>query len=59
VTCVAQNHCFNAAVIANWMGYINEQIGSGKYQASNIMNIDEANIDFDLTSVTTLVNQGQ
>jgi len=33
VTHVAQNHHFNSTVIADWMGYINEQIVSGKYWA--------------------------
>jgi len=59
VTCVAQNHHYNAAVITDWVGYINEQIVSGKYQASTIVNIDETNIDFDLTSATTLANKGE
>jgi len=56
VTHVAQNHHYNAAVIADWMGYINKQIVSGKYWASTIVNIDETNIDFDLM---TLANQGE
>ena len=60
MTDVAQNHHFNAAVIADWMGYINEQTVSGKYWALNIMNIDETNVDFDLTLATTLAsNQGE
>ena len=49
VTHVAQNHQYNTAVITDWMGYINEQIVSGRYWASNIMNIEETNIDFDCT----------
>jgi len=56
---VAQSQHYNAAVIVDWMGYINEQIVSGKYSASNIVNIDETSIDFDLTSVMTLANQGE
>ena len=52
-TQVAQNRHFNAAVTADWTGYINQQIASGKYQVSNIMNIDKKNIDFDLNLATT------
>jgi len=59
VTRVAQNHRFNAVVIQDWLAYINGQVVTHRFAASQIVNIDETNIDFDPTFNTTLANIGQ
>ena len=38
--------------------YVNDQIACGKYLKSNVVNIDETNIYFDLTGTMTLADYG-
>ena len=40
------------------MEYVNGQIATGQYSASNIVNIDETNIYYDMTGAITLANRG-
>ena len=46
VTHVAQNTRYNQTVIDDFVLYTNEQISSGKYSASEIVNMDETNVYF-------------
>ena len=38
--------------------HVNDQIACGKYLRSNVVNIDETNIYFDLTGTMTLADHG-
>jgi len=38
--------------------YVNEQIATGGFPADNVVNIDETNIEFDMTGSVTLADQG-
>ena len=58
VTHVAQNTRFVRTVIDNFVHYVNQQAAVGQYKPSRIVNIDETNIYFDLTSGTTLAARG-
>jgi hypothetical protein len=58
VTHVAQNTRFEQSVIDNFVQYVNQQTVVGQYDPSRIVNIDETNIYFDLTSGSTLAERG-
>ena len=58
VTHVAQNTRYDEDVIKNFVEYVNGQIATGQYSASNIVNIDETNIYYDMTGAITLANRG-
>ena len=58
VTHVAQNKRYEASVIDEFVVYVNEQIVSGNFGPSEIVNIDETNIEFDMIGSITLADQG-
>ena len=58
VTYVAQNTQNNLSVMEQFVVYVNEQITTGGFSADNVVNIDETNIEFDVTGSVTLANQG-
>ena len=58
VTHVAQNTRYEASVIDDFVVYVNEQIVSGNFGPSEIVNIDETNIEFDMIGSLTLADQG-
>ena len=41
-----------------FVAYVNEQIQTGGFSADNVVNIDETNIEFDMTGSVILANQG-
>ena len=41
-----------------FVAYVNEQIQTGGFSADSVVNIDETNIEFDMTGSVTLANQG-
>jgi transposase-like protein len=57
-THAAQNHVYNQEVMADWVGYINREIEISKYSADVIVNMDETNVDFDMSSNYTLEEKG-
>jgi hypothetical protein len=54
VTHKAQNHCYHAMVINNWVGYINWLIVASAYSEHCIVIYDETNADFDPSHRNTL-----
>ena len=58
VTHVAQNTQYNLSVMEQFVAYVNEQIQTGGFSADSVVNIDETNIEFDMTGSVTLANQG-
>ena len=58
VTHVAQNTRYESSVIEQFVAYVNEQITTGGFTADSVVNIDETNIEFDMTGSVTLANQG-
>ena len=58
VTHVAQNTRYEASAIDKFVVYVNEQIVSGNFGPSEIVNIDETNIEFIMIDSITLANQG-
>jgi hypothetical protein len=59
VTRVAQNMLYDQAVVNGYIKYATEEIIAGKYMASDIVNIDATNVDFDLEAGSTLVGRGE
>jgi hypothetical protein len=59
VTHVAQNTRYDDAVIKNFSGYVNDQISSKCCIADCIVNIDETNVDFEMTGSVSLADAGQ
>lgn len=58
VTHVAQNTRYNVETINDFVHYINDQIVTGGFDADQIVNIDETNIEFDMVGSITLANRG-
>jgi hypothetical protein len=58
VTHVSQNTRYEQSVIQGWVSYVNHSIKIGNYNACDVANIDETNVDFDLASGTTLAGHG-
>ena len=58
LTHVAQNTQYELSVIEQFVAYVNEQITTGGFTADSVINIDETNIEFDMTGSVTLANQG-
>ena len=58
VTHVAQNTQYELSVKEQFVAYVNEQITTGGFTADSVVNIDETNIEFDMTGSVTLANQG-
>ena len=54
VTHAAQNHDYNVDLMREWVAYVNEEIVLSRYLADCIVNIDQTNIDFDISPSTTL-----
>jgi hypothetical protein len=59
VTRVAQNMRYDQAGVNGYIQYVKEAITAGKYKASDIVNIYEMNVDFDLGAGSTLAGQGE
>jgi hypothetical protein len=59
VTHVAQNTRYDEGVKAGFVAFVNAVPKSGKYKASDIVNIDETNVHFDLVSGLTLDRPGE
>jgi DDE superfamily endonuclease len=55
---VAQNTRYKASVIDNFVVYVSKQIVSGNFGPSEIVNIDETIIEFDMIGPLTLAYQG-
>jgi hypothetical protein len=53
VTRVAQNTRYDEGVKAGYVAFVSAWLTVGKYKASDIVNIDEMNVDFDLVSGST------
>jgi hypothetical protein len=45
---VAQNTRYDEGVKAGYVAFVNDGFTAGKYKASDIVNSDEMNVDFDL-----------
>jgi len=58
VTHVAQNTHHDEDKIEGFVQYVNGQIDCGKYLNSNVVNIDETNIYFDMVGSVTLADKG-
>jgi hypothetical protein len=54
VTCVAQNMRYDEGVKVGYVDFVNVGLNAGTYKDSDIMNIDEINVDFDLVLGSTL-----
>jgi hypothetical protein len=50
----AQNHCYHAMVIDDWVRHINRLIVASAYTEHSIVNFDETKIDFDPSNRNTL-----
>jgi hypothetical protein len=59
VTHVAHNTRYEQIVIQGWVSYVNRSIKIGNYKGSDLVNIDETNVDFDLASKTKLAGCGE
>jgi DDE superfamily endonuclease len=57
-THVAQNTRYDAGIMEEFTSYVNGQIESGGYTADLVVNIDETNIEFDMTGTMTLAPEG-
>jgi len=57
-THVAQNTHYDGDRIEGFVQYVNGQITCGKYPKSNVVNIDETNIYFDMVGSITLADKG-
>jgi hypothetical protein len=55
---VAQNTRFEGTVIDNFVQYVNQQLSIGQYDPSRVVNFDETNIYFDITTGITLAERG-
>ena len=58
VTHVAQNTRHDESRIEGFVQYVNGQISSGQYLRSNVVNIDETNVYFDMNGSITLADRG-
>jgi DDE superfamily endonuclease/Transposase len=58
VTHVAQNTRYDSSVIEQFVTFVNGQIATGSFSPDSVVNIDETNIEFDMTGSVTLANQG-
>jgi hypothetical protein len=56
---VAQNKIYDEGSKAGYVAFVNAGLEAGKYKTSDIVNIDENNVDFDLVSGTTLAGRGE
>jgi hypothetical protein len=59
VTRVAHNTRYDAGAKAGYVAFVNTVLKVGNYKASDIVNVDETNIDFDLVSRSTLTGYGE
>ena len=58
VTHVAHNIYHNVDKVRYFVLYVNTQITSGDYIKSNVVNMDETNMHFDMVGSTTLETRG-
>jgi hypothetical protein len=54
---VTQNTRYNEGIKAGYVAFVNAGLKDGKYNASDIVNIDETNVDFELISGTSLAGR--
>jgi hypothetical protein len=59
VTRLAHDTRYDEGVTAGYVDFVNAGLKGGKYKASEIVNIDETNIDFDLVMGSTLAGRGE
>jgi hypothetical protein len=59
VTRVAQNTRYEEGIKAGYVDFVNTGLNGGKYKASDIVNIDETNVEFELVSGSTLAGRGE
>jgi hypothetical protein len=59
VTRVEQNTRYDEGIKVGYVAFVNAGLTAGKYKASDIVNIDEMNVDFDLISGSTLAVRGE
>ena len=45
-------------MIEQFVAYVNEEFATGGFSPDSVVNIDETNIEFDMTGSVTLANQG-
>jgi DDE superfamily endonuclease len=58
VTHVGQNTRFSAALIEEYVAFVNMELAMGMYSQGSIVNIDETNIFFDMAGNMTLADRG-
>jgi hypothetical protein len=56
---VAQNTIYEEGIKVGYVAFVNAGLKVGKYKASDIVNIDETDVDFDLVSGSTLAVYGE
>ena len=59
VTRVTQNTRLDQEQIQDFVSYVNNQIAAFEFLAGNIVNIDETNINFDMSGSRTLATRGE
>jgi hypothetical protein len=59
VTQQAQTTQYEQSFIQVLVSYVNHSINIGNYNACDVVNIDETNVNFDLASGTTLAGRGE
>jgi hypothetical protein len=58
ITRVAQNKRYDEGVKAGYVAFVDVGLTAGKYKTSDIVSIDETNVEFDLFSGSTLDGSG-
>ena len=58
ITYVSQNTKYDTKNVKDIACYVNDQIVCGKYLKIDVVNIDETNINFDMTGTMTLADYG-
>jgi hypothetical protein len=56
---VAHNTRYEEGIKAGYVDFVNTGRKGGKYKASDIVNIDENNVDFDLVSGSAFAGRGE
>jgi hypothetical protein len=59
VTHVAQNARYDEGIKDGYIAFVNAGLKAGKYKDSDIVNIDETNVDFNLVFGSTLTGRGE
>jgi hypothetical protein len=57
-THIAQNHVYNQDIMRDWVTYIGREIACNQYLSDVIVNMDETNVDNDMSSSYPLGDKG-